>query len=256
MGRLDGKVGVITGAAMGIGKASAVALASDGAKVVISDIDDTTGQATVKEIIQAGGQAIFQHADVGVTSDIEHLIKAAVDQWGRLDILVNNAAQAISGSVVDITEEDWNRVLNINLTSVWRGMKFAIPHMIQAGAGSIINISSVQSLLGFKGWSAYAAAKGAINALTQQSAVEYASYNIRVNAIAPGTIMTPMNERIFATTPDPQKLIDSWNNLHALGRFGQPNEVGSVVAFLASDDSSFITGSVIPVDGGATIKGG
>jgi NAD(P)-dependent dehydrogenase (short-subunit alcohol dehydrogenase family) len=256
MGRLDGKVSVITGAAMGIGKASAVALASEGARVVISDIDDASGQATVKEITQAGGQAIFQHADVGVTDDIENLIKAAIDQWGRLDILVNNAAQAISGSVVDITEDDWNRVLNINLTSVWRGMKFAIPHMITAGAGSIINISSVQSLLGFKGWSAYAAAKGAINALTQQSAVEYAPYRIRVNAIAPGTIMTPMNERIFATTPDPQKLIESWNNLHALGRFGQPNEVGSVVAFLASDDSSFITGSVIPVDGGATIKGG
>jgi NAD(P)-dependent dehydrogenase (short-subunit alcohol dehydrogenase family) len=135
-------------------------------------------------------------------------------------------------------------------------MKFAIPHLMAAGGGSIINISSVQALLGFKGWAAYAAAKGAINALTQQAAVDYAVHKIRVNAIAPGTIMTPMNVRIFETTPDRDALIAGWNDLHALGRFGQPEEVGTAVLFLASDDSSFVTGEILRVDGGATIKGG
>lgn len=253
---MEGKVAVITGAAQGIGKAAAVALAREGAEVVIGDIDDATGAATAQEITSSGGTVVFQHADVTSTSDMQQLIQAAVDRFGKLNVLVNNAAIAVAGTVTEISEETWNRVLNTNLTSVWRGMHFAIPRMIEAGGGAIVNVSSVQSLMGFKGWSAYAAAKGAINALTQQSAVDYAPYNIRVNAIAPGTIMTPMNERIFRESPDPEKLIQGWNDLHALGRFGEPSEVGELILFLASDESSFITGELIRVDGGATINGG
>jgi NAD(P)-dependent dehydrogenase (short-subunit alcohol dehydrogenase family) len=256
MARMTGKVAVVTGGAMGIGKAAAVAMAREGAQVVIGDIDEAAGSDTVSEIEADGGIAVFQPADVSSTGDVRALIEAAVDRFDRLNVLVNNAAVAVSGSVTEIDEETWNRVLNTNLTSVWRGMKFAIPHMIAAGGGSIVNVSSVQSLLGFKNWSAYAAAKGAINALTQQAAVEYASHNIRVNAIAPGTIMTPMNERIFRESPQPDKLIEDWNNLHALGRFGNPDEVGHLIVFLASDESSFITGEVVRIDGGATIKGG
>ena len=256
MAKLEGKVALITGAAMGIGKAAAVALAHEGAAVMVTDIDDEAGAATVAEIAAAGGSAFYCHADVAQTVDVENAVAQTVAQFGGLHILVNNAAQAIAGSVTDIDEDTWNRVLNLNLTSVWRGMKFAIPHMIAAGGGSIINISSVQALLGFKGWSAYAAAKGAINALTQQAAVDYAGHKIRVNAIAPGTIMTPMNVRIFETAEDRDALIAGWNSLHALGRFGQPEEVGAAVVFLASDDSSFITGEILRVDGGATIKGG
>jgi NAD(P)-dependent dehydrogenase (short-subunit alcohol dehydrogenase family) len=256
MGRVDGKVAIITGAAMGIGKSAAVALAREGASVTVADIDEAAGQSTAAEISAAGGNAFFCRADVASTADMERLVAQTVERYGKLNVLVNNAAQAIAGSVTDISEEDWNRVLNINLTSVWRGMKFSIPHMIAAGGGSIINISSVQALLGFTGWSAYAAAKGAINSLTQQAAVDYAPHKIRVNAIAPGTIMTPMNQKIFETTPDPDALIAGWNALHALGRFGQPEEVGAVVVFLASDESSFMTGDILRVDGGATIKGG
>jgi NAD(P)-dependent dehydrogenase (short-subunit alcohol dehydrogenase family) len=256
MARMDGKVAVITGGAMGIGKAGAVAMARENAKVVIGDINDQVAAETVREIEAAGGQAVYQHANVSITAHMERLIDAAVETYGRLDVLVNNAAVALPGAAADITEDQWNQVINTNLTSVWRGMKFAIPHMQRAGGGSIINVSSVQSLLGFKGWAAYAAAKGAVNALTQQTAVEYALDKIRVNAIAPGTIMTPMNERIFEETEDAQALIDGWNQLHALGRFGQPEEVGALLVFLASDESSFITGEVIRVDGGATIKGG
>jgi NAD(P)-dependent dehydrogenase (short-subunit alcohol dehydrogenase family) len=256
MGKLDGKVALITGAAMGIGKAAAVALAREGAAVMVTDIDDQAGAVTVDEISAAGGQARYQHADVSVTADVEAAVAQTIQHFGGLHILVNNAAQAIAGSVTDIDEATWIRVLNLNLTSVWRGMKYAIPHMIAAGGGSIINISSVQSLLGFKGWSAYAAAKGGINALTQQAAVDYASHRIRVNSIAPGTIMTPMNVRIFEEAADREALVAGWNELHALGRFGEPHEVGAAVAFLASDDSSFITGEILRVDGGATINGG
>jgi NAD(P)-dependent dehydrogenase (short-subunit alcohol dehydrogenase family) len=224
--------------------------------VGLGDIDVGAGEAAVHEITGAGGEAIFLRCDVGVTEDVRALVEGAAERFGRLDVLVNNAGVAIPGAAADMSEDDWNRVLNINLTSVWRGMKFASPHMMAAGGGSIISMSSVQGLVGFEGWSGYAATKGAINALTRQAAIDYARYNIRVNAIAPGTIMTPMNEKIFETTPDPQKLIDSWNAMHPLGRFGQPNEVAAAVVFLASDESSFITGEILRVDGGMVIKGG
>ncbi len=255
-GRVDGKVAIVTGGAQGIGRAAVEALAREGARVVIGDTDAAAGDAAQRAVVAAGGTALYQRADVGSTDDMARLIETAVSAFGRLDVLVNNAAVALPGSVTEIDEETWQRVLNINLTGVWRGMKFAIPHMIAAGGGSIINVSSVQSLLGFVGWSAYAAAKGGINALTQQAAVDYAPHNIRVNAIAPGTIMTPMNERIFRESDDPDALIRGWNELHALGRFGQPHEVSALIVFLASDESSFMTGDIIRVDGGAVIKGG
>lgn len=256
MGRLDNKVAVVTGGAAGIGRAAAVAMAAEGAKVAIGDIDDTAGTQTIEEIQAKGGDAFFQRADVTVTDDVRQLIDSAVLRYGKLDVLVNNAAIAISGSAGEVDEDHWNKIINTNLTSVWRGMRFAIPHMLNNQGGSIINLSSVQSLVGFAGWAAYAAAKGGINALTQQTAVDYAPRNIRVNAIAPGTIMTPMNEKIFREVADPQALIDSWNRMHALGRFGQPGEVASLIVFLASDESSFITGDIIRCDGGLVIKGG
>lgn len=256
MGRVENKVAIVTGAAMGIGKAAAIALAREGAKVAVADIEDAKGESVVQEIKAAGGEAFFQHTDVGVTADVERLVNATVERYGKLDVLVNNTGVAISGGAADISEEDWSRVLNINLSGIWRGMKFAIPHMIKNGGGSIINLSSIQALVGFEGWAGYAASKGAINALTQQTAIDYAKHQIRINAIAPGTIMTPMNEKIFDTVPDPQVLIESWNALHPIGRFGQPEEVANAIVFLASDESSFITGVILRVDGGAVIKGG
>lgn len=255
MGRLDQKVTVITGAGQGIGRASALALAAEGARVVVSDINDDAGQATVRAILDAGGTAIYHRADVGSTPDVQTLVRAAVAQYGRLDVYVNNAGVAIPGSAVDISEDDWNRVLNINLSGMWRGIKFAIPEMVKTGGGSIINMASVQALMGFEDWAGYAAAKGGILALTQQVAVEYGARGIRCNAIAPGTIMTPMNEKIFEDADDPEELASTWNSWHALGRFGQPQEVAQLVVFLASDESSFITGTIIKVDGGLSIKG-
>jgi NAD(P)-dependent dehydrogenase (short-subunit alcohol dehydrogenase family) len=254
MPRLQEKIAIVTGGAMGIGRAAALALAHEGAKVVIGDLD-SGAEEVVAEIAFSGGEAAFVRTDVGTSRDVEALVQSAVERYGRLDILFNNVGVAIAGSVVELSEDDWDRVININLTGVWRGMKYAIPEMLKSGGGSIINTSSVQSLIGFPGWSGYAASKGGINALTQQAAVEYATHKIRINAIAPGTIMTSMNSRIFDTLDDPQPLIDSWNSMHALGRFGQPEEVAAAVVFLASDEASFITGECLRVDGGMTVKG-
>ncbi|WEX08750.1 SDR family NAD(P)-dependent oxidoreductase [Chelativorans sp. AA-79] len=252
---LAGRVALVTGAAMGIGKACALALAREGAAVVIADIDTEAGEPAHREVEAAGGRAAFVETDVTRYADMEKAARTAVDAFGGIDILVNNAARGIRGVVDEIDEENWNTVIDTNLTSVWRGMRVCIPEMRRRGGGSIVNMSSVQALAGFKGWAAYAAAKGGINALTQQAAVELAPHKIRVNAVAPGTIMTPLNEKVFAEHPDPQKLIQTWNNAHPLGRFGQPEEVAELVLFLASDRSSFITGEIVRVDGGLIVRG-
>lgn len=255
MGRLDGKVAIVTGSAMGIGKATVMALARAGAQVTVSDINAEMGRATAEEIQAAGGDALFQRADVGSSAEMEQLVAAAVDRYGQLDVLVNNAGVALPGTVTDISEDDWMTLINIHLNGTWRGMRFAIPYMIKQGGGSIINVSSVQALIGFEGWAGYAAAKGGIMALTQQAAIDYGPHNIRINAIAPGAIMTPMNEkRLSEETDNPDELKAMWDSWHALDRMGRPEEVADLIVYLASDASTFITGSIIKIDGGMTVK--
>jgi NAD(P)-dependent dehydrogenase (short-subunit alcohol dehydrogenase family) len=252
MGRVQGKVVVVTGAAMGIGRASAQGLAVEGARVVLGDVDETGA-----EIARAiGGDASFVRADVRSSADVERLVRAAVDRHGRLDGIVNNAAVAIPGSAGEMSEDDWRAVIDVNLSGVWRGMRFAIPEMLKTGGGSIVNLSSVQSLVGFVGWAGYAATKGGINGLTQQAAVEYAPHGIRVNAIVPGTILTEMNERIMRESDDPEAQMDAWVAMHPLGRVGRPAEVADAVVYLISDESSFVTGTLLRVDGGMVIQAG
>jgi len=252
MGRVDGKVVVVTGAATGIGRGAAEALAAEGAMVVLGDVDEAG--AGVAEAIGSG--ASFVRADVRSSVDVEALVRTAVDRHGRLDGIVNNAAVAIPGSAGEMSEEDWQRVLDVNLSGVWRGMRFAIPEMLRTDGGSIVNMSSVQSLVGFVGWAGYAASKGGINGLTQQAAVEYASRGIRVNAIIPGTILTEMNERIMRESGDPQAQMDAWVAMHPMRRVGTPAEVADAVVYLISDESSFVTGTLLRVDGGMVVQAG
>jgi NAD(P)-dependent dehydrogenase (short-subunit alcohol dehydrogenase family) len=254
MGRVEGKASIVTGSAAGIGRACAIALAREGAKVAVADVDEPGGAETVASIQENGGEAFFCRTDVSVMADMRELVRQAAERWGRLDVLVNNAGVAIPGSVTEMPEEDWDRVISVNLSGVWRGMHVAIPEMLKTGGGSVINTSSVQSAVGFRGWAGYAASKGGINSLTHQAAVEYAAQGIRVNAILPGTILTPMNERILATSPDASRIEQQWLSMHPVGRLGWPEEVAALVVFLASDESSFITGELIRVDGGLVVR--
>lgn len=251
---LENKVAIITGAAMGIGKACAHKLAEQGAAITIADINHEAGNKCVEEIKATGAHAHFVHVDVSVMEDMEKMATETMEQFGRIDILINNAAMAIAGAAHEIEEESWNKTISVNLGGIWRSLRVCIPHMLNR-SGSIINMSSTQSFRGFKGWAAYAAAKGGINALTQQVAIELAPHGVRVNAIAPGTIMTPMNEKIFAEVENPDELIETWNKAHPLGRYGEPEEVADAALFLASARSSFITGEILRVDGGQVVRG-
>jgi NAD(P)-dependent dehydrogenase (short-subunit alcohol dehydrogenase family) len=253
--RLSGKSCVVTGGGAGIGEAIAIRLAGEGARVAVADIDGNAADRVAAGLAEQGAEAFGGAVDVSSTADVSSFIDETVRRFGRLDAIVNNAGVAIPGSADSLSEEDWDRVVAVNLKGVWAGIKYAIPHLRAAGGGSIVNMSSVQGLVGFPGWAGYAATKGGIIALTQQTAVDYGPERIRVNCLAPGTIMTPMNEQIFRTAPDPQALIDDWNSAHALHRFGQPDEVAAAAAFLVSDESSFITGTCLRVDGGLTVLG-
>ena len=246
------KVAIVTGGAMGIGKACAQIFLQGGARVVIADVNLEEGERTAKEL---GENSLFVKTDVCSLSAMQNMADAAIAAFGKIDILVNNAAIAVQGVVDQIDEDIWAKVINTNLSGFWRGMKVCVPEMRKQNSGVIVNISSVQGLCAFEGWSAYATAKGGINALTIQASLDLAPVGIRVNAVAPGTIMTPLNEKIFKEHEDPKTLIETWNRAHPLGRFGQPNEVAETVAFLASERASFITGEIIRVDGGLVIRG-
>jgi NAD(P)-dependent dehydrogenase (short-subunit alcohol dehydrogenase family) len=246
---------VVTGGGAGIGEAIVVRLAREGAQVAVGDLDGEAAERVARSLRDEGADTFAARVDVSQTAQLAAFVNEAAQRFGKLTTIVNNAGIAVPGSVEHISEEEWDRVLSVNLKGVWAGMKYAIPHLRAAGSGSIVNMASAQAFVGFPGWAGYAASKGAIIALTQQAAVEYGPEQIRVNCLAPGTIMTPMNEEIFRTAPDPQALIEDWNASHALHRFGRSDEVASAAAFLASDDSSFVTGACLRVDGGLSILG-
>lgn len=252
---LDGKRVLVTGGGAGIGQAAARRLAAEGARIAVADIDGAAAGTTVELIGADGGTATPITADVGDPDAVAAMVESAAASLGGLDVLVNNAGVAIPGGVDSLGLDDWDRVVAVNLRSMWLAAKHALPHLRSANGGAVVNLSSLQATLGFPGWTGYAATKGAIISMTRQMAVELAADRIRVNAIAPGTIMTPMNERILAEADDPEEVERTWGSLHALGRYGQPDEVAGVIAFLASDDASFITGHCLPVDGGASILG-
>jgi len=247
--KFDGKVALITGASSGIGKETAIQFAKHGAKVVVTARRTKEGEETVQEIKAAGGEAIFIQADVSNEKEIEKLVNETVKKYGRLDIAFNNAAiEGHSGIMVENqTAQEYDTVFGINVKGLLLSMKYEIPAMRKTGGGSIINNSSVAGLLGFPGASVYAASKHAVIGLTKGAALEYATQNIRVNAVCPAVIETDMAERFFHDQPD---LKANMAKLHPIGRIGQPVEVAEAVLFLASDGASFITGHSLPVDGG------
>ena len=250
--RLKGKVAIITGAGSGLGRAAALLFAREGAKVIVAAHREKDGEQTLRSIKEGGGDAILARVDVTKAADLQNAVKAAVDKYGKLDIMFNNAGTPGPGkTIADLTEEEWNQVISVNLTGVFLGTKHAIPEMLKTGGGVIINTSSVAALSPRRYAGAYAAAKAAVIQLTRITALEYARKNIRVNCILPGPIDTPFFSKIAGG--DPEKIAifkEMVRNEVPLGRFAQPEEIARVALFLASDEASYITGAAFAVDGG------
>lgn len=247
--RMDGKVALVTGGGSGIGKASALVLARERARVVVSDINVDSGEATVSSIESAGGHAMFVRADVSRRIDVEAMISKTIKVYGQLDCAFNNAG--IEGSVgvpiSDYPEDNWDQVIDINLKGVWLCMKYELAQMIKQGCGSIVNTASVAGLVGGTFGAAYYASKHGVVGLTKAAAIEYGKSTIRVNAVCPGVIRTEMAARLLK---DNQQIEGAITAQHPLGRLGTPEEVAETVVWLFSDAASFITGQAIAVDGG------
>jgi NAD(P)-dependent dehydrogenase (short-subunit alcohol dehydrogenase family) len=249
---LEGKIAIITGVAAGIGRSSAELFAKNGAHIIGADIDEKEGASLEDSIRESGGIMTYLNTDVSNLSDLVKLFEFA-EGLGGVDVLFNNAGIEIAKGVLDTTEEDWDRNVNVNLKSVFFSCKLAIQQMKSKGRGVIINNSSVAGLVGSFS-PAYSAAKGGIIALTKALAADFGQYNIRVNCICPGAIETPMLARVIDFQGDPEEVRQQRMSNYPLGRFGNPEEVAQTALFLASDDSSFVTGATIIVDGGFTAK--
>jgi NAD(P)-dependent dehydrogenase (short-subunit alcohol dehydrogenase family) len=247
MADFTGKVALVTGGSSGIGLACARMFAERGAKVLISDVAD--GRDAVEQIRGAGGQAAYVHADVSQENDNRIMVQFALDEYGRLDYAVNNAGiGGAQANVGDMTAADWNKVVGINLTGVFLGMKYEIPAILQSGGGAIVNMSSILGWVGFASSSAYVAAKHGVIGLTKTAALEYATQNLRVNAVSPGFISTPMLENAGLT--EESEMGGAIASMHAMKRMGKPDEIASAVLWLCSSEASFVTGIALLVDGG------
>jgi NAD(P)-dependent dehydrogenase (short-subunit alcohol dehydrogenase family) len=248
MRRLENKVTIVTGAADGIGLAICEAFAIQGAVVVMADVNVEKCEAEAERFLQKGLSVFPLYCDVGNTSSVNSLVKTCIEKFQKIDVLVNNAAIAISGAVTEMSDEDWDQIMNINLKGVFRCIKACLPFMLDKEKGSVINLSSTQAHRSWENWTAYAAAKGGVLSMTNQLAGQYGYKNIRFNSISPGTILTPMAaDRI---KNEGKSFLKSSENQAAMLRCGQPEEVAMAAVFLASDESPFITGDDIIIDGG------
>jgi NAD(P)-dependent dehydrogenase (short-subunit alcohol dehydrogenase family) len=247
MKRFDDKVALVTGGASGIGRATALTFAREGAKVVVADLDERGGEDTVRLINDIGGNAFFIRCDVSKANEVEAMVKKTVDTYAKLDCAFNNAGVGVVASTVECTEEQWECVMNVNLKGVWLCMKYEIPWIAKQGGGAIVNTASAAALVSIQGHSPYTASKTGVVALSKVAALDCASAKIRVNAICPGPILTPMLEPLRDIDPV------AWDFLQKttpLRRFGMPEEVAEAVLWLCSDKALYVTGIVLPVDGG------
>jgi NAD(P)-dependent dehydrogenase (short-subunit alcohol dehydrogenase family) len=252
MSLLAGKVALVTGAGMGIGRAIAMACAREGAQVVVADFNADSGHETVALIEAAGGEALFVEGDVSKEDQVQATIAAAVDKFGRLDVACNSAAVSRgSGPIHEYSKEIFDQTLELCLTNTWLCMKYEIPAMLEAGGGAIVNISSNASLRGQAFNTAYAAAKSGVNLLTKSSAAEYGAQGIRINAVSPGVIRTPGLEHYFEEQPDMKEGLEK---AAVMNRLGEPEEIAEAVVFLLSDRASFVTGQLLSVDGGGAVR--
>jgi NAD(P)-dependent dehydrogenase (short-subunit alcohol dehydrogenase family) len=249
--RLKDKVAIITGGAGGMGRSTARLFAREGASVVIGDVDEAGGAAAAAEIVAAGGAAVFQHCDVSVEADVARLVETAEREFSRLDTIFNNAGieQPLTASET-LDAALFERVIDVNLKGTFLGCKYAIRSFVKTGGGTIVNNSSVSAFANVGGNLSYAASKGGIMSMTRVLAVEYAKRNIRVNAICPGVIDTGMNRRNLELADDPDRLTERWMRATPMGRMGTGDEIAETVLYLASDQSSFVTGIGLLIDGG------
>lgn len=254
MARFDGRVAIVTGAAMGIGEGVARVLAREGAKLALADVADQEGERVAAELRAAGGDAFFQRCDVSREADVQAFVAATVKRYGTIDVLVNNAGIGVYKTILDATPEEWNRTLAVNLTGVYLVSREVIPHMRAKGRGAVVNVASVHAYQNVAATSPYAASKGGVAALTRTMAIDFARDGIRVNAVCPGWIETPLTHRIFRESGDFEGMRRQVAERQLLGRLGTPEDVGWAVAFLASDEASFITGTSLFVDAGLTAQ--
>ena len=251
MQRLEGKRAVVTGAANGIGRAIALRLASEGARVALADVDTEAAEGVAAEM---EGESLVQKADVTKAADLEALVGRAVSEWGGLDVMVNNAGVGVAGTAITTTEEEYDRVLDVCVRGTFLGMKYAIPALAASGGGSVINMSSVAALVGLVDRAVYSAAKGAIYSMTRASAIDHVGEGVRVNCIAPGTVDTPWVARITSGYDDPEQARANMQARQPHGRFVTPEEIAAMAAYLAADESASVIGACMVVDGGVTAR--
>ncbi|MBW4502963.1 MAG: glucose 1-dehydrogenase [Scytonema hyalinum WJT4-NPBG1] len=255
MNRVKDKVAIVTGGATGIGKATCMLLAKEGALVAITDIKDDEGKAIAQSIKNSGGEAEYWHLDVSKESEVEQVFTEVCQQWKKIDVLVNNAGiGGVNKPTHEITEVEWNAVMAINVNGVFFCTKYAIPAMIDAGGGSIINLSSIYGLVGAPDYPPYHASKGAVSLMSKTDALLYAKHKIRVNSVHPGFIWTPMVENNLKQQGDVEAGRKELERLHPIGHIGEPDDIAYGILYLASEESKFVTGSELVIDGGYTAR--